>query len=151
MSEKTKQLKEQVMEKIKEMYLKYKEIISYLIFGVLTTVVSLGVYYICVYTFLNPENVVQLQIANIISWVAGVAFAYVTNRKFVFESKEENKLKEAGKFVTSRITTLLMDMAIMFIGVTLCKFNDKIIKLISQVVVIVMNYLLSKIIVFKKK
>ena len=139
------------MEKIKEMYLKYKEIISYLIFGVLTTVVSLGVYYICVYTFLNPENVVQLQIANIISWVAGVAFAYVTNRKFVFESKEENKLKEAGKFVTSRITTLLMDMAIMFIGVTLCNFNDKIIKLISQVVVIVMNYLLSKIIVFKKK
>lgn len=139
------------MEKIKEMYLKYKEIINYLIFGVLTTVVSLGVYYICVYTFLNPENVVQLQIANIISWVAGVAFAYVTNRKFVFESKEENKLKEAGKFVTSRITTLLMDMAIMFIGVTLCKFNDKIIKLISQVVVIVMNYLLSKIIVFKKK
>lgn len=139
------------MEKIKEMYLKYKEIISYLIFGVLTTVVSLGVYYICVYTFLNPENVVQLQIANIISWVAGVAFAYVTNRKFVFESKEENKLKEAGKFVTSRITTLLMDMVIMFIGVTLCKFNDKIIKLISQVVVIVMNYLLSKIIVFKKK
>ena len=139
------------MEKIKEMYLKYKEIINYLIFGVLTTVVSLGVYYICVYTFLNPENVVQLQIANIISWVAGVAFAYVTNRKFVFESKEENKLKEAGKFVTSRITTLLMDMTIMFIGVTLCKFNDKIIKLISQVVVIVMNYLLSKIIVFKKK
>ena len=139
------------MEKIKEMYLKYKEIINYLIFGVLTTVVSLAVYYICVYTFLNPENVVQLQIANIISWVAGVAFAYVTNRKFVFESKEENKLKEAGKFVTSRITTLLMDMVIMFIGVTLCKFNDKIIKLISQVVVIVMNYLLSKIIVFKKK
>ena len=139
------------MEKIKEMYLKYKEIINYLIFGVLTTVVSLAVYYICVYTFLNPENVVQLQIANIISWVAGVAFAYVTNRKFVFESKEENKLKEAGKFVTSRITTLLMDMAIMFIGVTLCKFNDKIIKLISQVVVIVMHYLLSKIIVFKKK
>ena len=139
------------MEKIKEMYLKYKEIINYLIFGVLTTFVSLGVYYICVYTFLNPENVVQLQIANIISWVAGVAFAYVTNRKFVFESKEENKLKGAGKFVTSRITTLLMDMAIMFIGVTLCKFNDKIIKLISQVVVIVMNYLLSKIIVFKKK
>ena len=139
------------MEKIKEMYLKYKEIINYLIFGVLTTVVSLGVYYICVYTFLNPENVVQLQIANIISWVAGVAFAYVTNRKFVFESKEKNKIKEASKFVTSRITTLLMDMAIMFIGVTLCKFNDKIIKLISQVVVIVMNYLLSKIIVFKKR
>ena len=80
----------------------------------------------------------------------GVAFADVTNRKFVFESNEKNKIKEASKFVTSRIATLLMDMAIMFIGVTLLKFNDKIIKLVSQVVVIIANYLLSKIIVFNK-
>ena len=138
------------MDKIKELYLKYKEIVNYLIFGVLTTVISLVTYYICVYTFLNPEQAVQLQIANVISWVLGVAFAYVTNRKFVFESNEKNKIKEASKFVTSRIATLLMDMAIMFTGVTLLKFNDKIIKLVSQVVVIIANYLLSKIIVFNK-
>ena len=138
------------MDKIKELYLKYKEIINYLIFGVLTTVISLVTYYICVYTFLNPEEAVQLQIANVISWILGVAFAYVTNRKFVFESNEKNKLKEASKFVTSRIATLLMDMAIMFIGVTALKFNDKIMKLVSQVVVIIANYLLSKIIVFNK-
>ena len=138
------------MDKIKGLYVKYKEIINYLIFGVLTTVISLVTYYICVYTFLNPEEPVQLQIANVISWIFGVAFAYVTNRKFVFESNEKNKIKEASKFVTSRIATLLMDMAIMFIGVTVLKCNDKIIKLVSQVIVIIANYLLSKIIVFNK-
>ena len=139
------------MDKIKDLYLKYKEIINYLIFGVLTTIVSLVTYYICVYTILDPDNAVQLQIANVISWIISVAFAYITNRKFVFESKEKNKIKEASKFVTSRIATLLMDMVIMYVGVTVLRFNDKIMKLISQVVVIVMNYILSKILVFKKE
>lgn len=138
------------MNKIKELYLKYKEIVNYLIFGVMTTVVSLATYYICVYTFLNPDNSFQLQIANIISWIVGVVFAYITNRKFVFESQNQKKVKEAGKFIMSRITTLLIDMFIMFLGVTILKLNDKIIKLVSQVIVIVMNYVLSKIIVFKK-
>ena len=62
-----------------------REVIMYLIFGVLTTVVSLVVYYALIFTILNPENAIQLQIANILSWVAGVAFAYVTNRKYEFE------------------------------------------------------------------
>lgn len=136
------------MDKIKNIYIKYKEIINYLIFGVLATIISLVTYYVCVYTILNPENAVQLQIANIISWIASVIFAYFTNRKFVFESKEKNKLKEASKFVTARIATLLMDMLVMFLGVTILKINDKFIKIISQIVVIVSNYLLSKIIVF---
>lgn len=138
------------MKKIKELYLKYKEIISYLIFGVLTTIVSLAVYYISVFTFLNPDNSIQLQIANILSWIAGVAFAYFTNRKYVFESKNENKLKEATKFVSSRITTLLLDMFIMWLGVTILHFSDKLIKLVSQVLVIIGNYVLSKLFVFKK-
>ena len=82
------------MSKIKELYQKYKEIINYLIFGVLTTVVSLVTYYICVFTVLDPDNAIQLQSANVISWIISVAFAYITNRKFVFESKEKNKIKE---------------------------------------------------------
>ncbi len=127
-----------------------KEVIMYLIFGVLTTVVALVVYYGLIYTILNPENAIQLQVANIISWVAGVTFAYITNRKFVFESKEENKLKEISKFVTSRIGTLLLDMLVMFVGVTLLKQNDKIIKIVSQILVIIGNYILSKLFVFKK-
>lgn len=128
-----------------------KEVIMYLIFGVLTTVVSLLVYYGCIYTFLNPENAVQLQIANIISWIAGVAFAYITNRKFVFKSNESNQLKEISKFVTSRLATLFLDMIIMFIGVTCLHGNDKIVKLISQVLVIIGNYIFSKLFVFKKQ
>ena len=74
-----------------KIYQKYKEIILYLIFGVLTTVISLLTYYALVYTILNPDNAWQLQLANIISWIAGVLFAYVTNRKYVFESKNKNK------------------------------------------------------------
>lgn len=138
------------MEKIKELYLKYKEIINYLIVGGLTTLISLIVYYGAVFTFLNPDNAIQLQIANILSWVAGVTFAYFTNRKFVFESKNPNKIKEATKFVGSRISTLLLDMLVMFVGTTVLGFSDKIIKLVSQVLVIVGNYLISKLFVFKK-
>ena len=138
------------MDKIKELFTKYKEVIMYLIFGVLTTVFSLVVYWIVSVTFLNPEDAIQLQIANIISWVAGVSFAYVTNRKYVFESKNENKLKELSSFVGSRVITLIFDMLIMGIGVTMLHFNDKIMKIISQVVVIVSNYIFSKLFVFKK-
>ena len=139
------------MEGIKKIYIKYKEIINYLIVGVLTTIVALAVYYISVFTFLNPENPVQLQIANILSWIAGVTFAYFTNRKYVFESKNENKLQEATKFVSSRIATLFLDMFVMWLGVTVLKFNDKFMKLVSQVLITIGNYILSKLFVFKKK
>ena len=142
-------MKEKISKLIKKVCT--KEVIMYLIFGVLTTIVSLAVYYVLIFTLLNPENAIQLQIANILSWIAGVAFAYITNRKYVFESNEKNKVKELGKFVTSRLVTLVLDMLIMFVGVTLLKGNDKIIKLISQVLVIIGNYVFSKIFVFKKK
>ena len=143
-----------IMEKRKEMielYKKYKEIINYLIFGVLTTVVSLATYYICVFTFLNPENPVELQIANIISWIFAVLFAYITNRKYVFESKEKNLIKEGIKFSGSRLITLFLDMLVMWLGVTVLKFSDTIIKIVSQVLIIIGNYIISKLFVFKKE
>ena len=135
---------------ISRLYKKYKEIINYLIVGGLTTVVSLGTYYACVLTFLDPDDAFQLQVANIISWIAAVTFAYFTNRRFVFESKNQNMLKEATAFFAARIGTLLMDMGIMFVFVTLLGFNDKIMKLVVQVVVTVANYIFSKFLVFKK-
>jgi len=140
-----------MLEKIKGLYIKYKELINYLIVGVLTTVVSLGTYYGCVLTFLDPQSAVQLQIANILSWIAAVTFAYFTNRKYVFESTNHNMLQEAVKFYASRLSTLAMDMAIMFIGVTWLGFSDKIMKLVVQVVVTIANYVISKFLVFKKK
>lgn len=138
------------MQKIIELFNKYKEIIMYLIFGVLTTVVSLVTYYALTLTILNPEKAIQLQLANIISWIVSVAFAYVTNRKFVFESKSEDIVKEATSFVGGRVLTLLLDMAIMFIFVTFLHLNDKIFKIVSQVLVIVTNYVISKLFVFKE-
>ncbi len=135
---------------IKTLYLNHKEIVNYLIVGVLTTLISLAVYYFCVSTFLNPRNAFQLQAANVISWIISVLFAYFTNRKYVFESKNPHILKEASAFFLARVSTLLMDMGIMFLCVTLMGMNDKIAKLISQVVVIVSNYVFSKLFVFKK-
>ena len=141
------------MEKVKELIKKVctKEVILYVVFGVLTTVVSLVTYYICVGTFLNAENAIQLQIANIVSWIVSVAFAFVTNRKYVFKSKNDKVAKEACSFVSSRVLTLLMDMGIMFLTVTVLKMNDKIAKLISQVVITIANYVFSKLFVFKKQ
>lgn len=137
------------MKKLIEIYKKNKEIINYIIVGGLTTVVSLAAYYGCVFTFLNPRSAVQLQVANVISWVAAVTFAYFTNRIFVFESKSKRVVKEAFSFYISRLATLLLDMAFMFISVTVIGINDKIAKLIVQVLVMVTNYILSKFIVFK--
>lgn len=139
------------MKKIKELYYKYEEIISYLIVGGLTTVVSLATYYLLVYTILNPKEAVELQIANIISWIASVTFAYFTNRKYVFKTKDKISFKEVINFYLSRVSTLLLDMLMMYVFVSVLKFDDKVIKLIVQVIVIVLNYILSKFIVFKKK
>ena len=129
----------------------YREIFRYLIVGGLTTVVSLGVYYGLTWTVLDPNNGVQLQIANIVSWIAAVTFAYFANRKYVFRSENKNILQEAAAFFAARIGTLLMDMGIMFVFVTLLGFDDRIMKLVVQVVVTVANYVFSKLMVFRKK
>ena len=143
-----------MIKKIKELYIKYQEIINYLIFGILTTLVNLITKYILLFTILNPTNGFQLQIAIIISWIAGVLFAYFTNRKFVFESKNENKLKEFISFVVARIATLLLEMFIMWFFVTLLKLNSDlyvvIFTLVAQVAVVIGNYIFSKLFVFKK-
>lgn len=127
---------------------KHKEKTLYLVFGFLTTLISLIVYYSVTNTILNPNKSIELQIANILSWVFGFLFAYYTNRKYVFNSKNERE-KEFIKFLASRIFTLLLDMFIMYIFVTLLKYDNAVFKIISQVIVIVTNYILSKIIVFK--
>ena len=136
---------------MKKIYNQYKEIINYLIVGVLTTIVSLAVYYGCVLTILDPHGPIQLQIANVVSWVAAVTFAYFTNRKYVFESHEPDMLKEGSAFFASRVGTLLMDMGTMFLLVTVMGMSDKIAKLIVQVIVTVGNYLFSKLLVFRKQ
>lgn len=135
---------------IKKLYVKYREMINYLVVGILTTVVSLFVYYFSVLTFFNPMKAIQLQVANIISWIAAVTFAYFANRKYVFQSSNNRLLKEVISFYGSRVITLAMDMACMFLMVTLIGINDKVAKLIVQIIVTIGNYILSKFFVFKK-
>ncbi len=134
-----------------EIYRKHQEGINYLFFGVLTTVLSLASYYALTMTVLDANNPLQLQIANVLSWIVGVLFAYVTNRLYVFRSKSKEILQEFCKFLMSRVSTLLLDMAIMFIFVTLLHYDNQWMKLVSQVAVIISNYVLSKLLVFKKK
>lgn len=135
--------------KIIKLIKKYREQISYVIVGGLTTVVSLLSYYIST-LFLDANIPFELQCANVISWVCAVSFAFITNRKIVFRS-DNNPLLESVKFVASRLFTLLVDMGCMALFVTLLNINDKISKLIVQVIVFVLNYVLSKLVVFVKK
>lgn len=143
------------MNKIKELYLKHKEIINYLIFGALTTVVNLIAKYILLFTILDAINAFELQLSVIISWFVACTFAYITNRIWVFESKSKEIVKEITKFFTSRFTTLGLEMLIMFIFVTVLGLNSDIWvivwTLVAQIVVIVVNYILSKLLVFKGK
>lgn len=135
--------------KLIRLYRKYKEIINYIIVGGLTTIVSLASYYICIIFFLDPQNPIQLQIANIISWISAVTFAYVTNRIFVFESKDQRIIREATSFFIARVSTLLIDMASMFLMVSVFHMNDKIAKIIVQFIIMVLNYVFSKLFVFR--
>ena len=146
--------KDKTFKKYSKLYKKHEEIINYIIIGGLTTLISLIVKYGLLFTILDAKNAIQLQIAVVVSWIVAVIFAYITNRIFVFKSKSKEILKEIVKFFGSRIATLLLDALIMWFFVTLLKLNSNlqvvIITLVSQVLVIVANYILSKIFVFKK-
>lgn len=138
------------MENIINLYKKNKEVINYLIFGFLTTGINFFAYFILTSTLLDASNSLELQVANIIAWIVAVIFAYMTNRKYVFDSKSKNKTRELISFFMARLVTLVIDMVIMYLGVNILIFNDKLVKIISQVIVILGNYVLSKIFVFKK-
>lgn len=145
------------MKKILDLYKKYEEIVNYIIVGGCTTVVSLATKWGLLFTVLDAKIGLQLQIANILSWVVAVTFAYVTNRIFVFKSKSRRnkKLEEMAKFYGSRVFTLILEMAIMWFFVTLLHLNSNlwviVWTLVCQVLVTVLNYIISKFLVFIKK
>lgn len=119
-------------------------------FGVLTTVVNYILYFLL--RRVLPFNTVI--IANGIAWVGAVLFAYFTNRKWVFESKAQNKgeiVKEIAQFFSARLLSGLLDMALMWIFVDMLTFNEVIIKTVSSIIVIVFNYIASKFIIFRDK
>lgn len=121
-----------------------KETFLYLIFGLFTTLINILTYKILVNLNINYI------IANIIAWIISVIFAFITNKYIVFDNKTSNFIKEFLKFVISRLGTGLFDILFMFITISLLNFDDFIMKIISNIVVIILNYILSKFIVFKK-
>ena len=135
-------------------YHKNEELWNYLIAGGLATLINILVKWLLLFTVLDSENAFQLQVAVIISWIVAFIFAYFTNRIFVFKSKNK-KVNEFFKFLLSRITTLVMEMVLMWFFITLLDLSSNvwviIITLIVQVLVIVFNYIFSKVFVFKEK
>ncbi|MBQ8298966.1 MAG: GtrA family protein [Clostridia bacterium] len=133
---------------MKELIKKYRGIISYLFFGVCSTLINIITYYLAAH-ILELSTIVS----TVIAWIVAVIFAYITNKIWVFECKSwklEVLIKEATSFFACRILTGLLDVIIMTVFVDVLLFNDMLIKIISNVIVIILNYIASKLIVFKK-
>lgn len=138
-----------MIQKILLLVKKYWDIITYLIFGVLTTVVNYMVY-LPAYNFLG----LSASVSNMLSWAVAVAFAYLTNKPFVFKSHDWSRktvIPELTKFVSCRIASGAMETIILLLAVDLLGWNGNIWKLVTQVMVVILNYVFSKLIVFRKK
>ena len=136
------------MHKILSLIRQYYDILAYLFFGVLTTAVNYLVYLPC-YNLLH----LSASLSNVIAWVAAVAFAYLTNKPFVFKSHDwsaKTVVPELSKFVGSRVLSGALETAIIFVTVDMLFWNGNIMKLVTSVLVVVLNYVASKLIVFKK-
>ncbi|MGN0606438.1 MAG: GtrA family protein [Oscillospiraceae bacterium] len=145
--------------KIKELYKKYEDMVLYIIFGVLTTIVSYASYFIA-------RIAMPVATANIISWICAVTFAFITNKKYVFKSKTDTAkawITEAMSFYAARLLTGLVETVIMALcadkyseffcslfGVTQT-VNEIIFKIIANVIILIMNYVISKLVIFRKK
>lgn len=136
-------------EKIKLLMAKYWDVLTYLFFGVLTTVVNYLVY-LPVYNLLG----VSAALSNAVAWVAAVAFAYLTNKPFVFKSHDwsaKTVIPELTKFVSCRVASGAAETLILLVTVDILNWDGNIWKLITSVLVVVLNYFASKFLVFRSK
>ena len=138
-----------MIQNLRSIIVKYWDILTYLVFGVLTTVVNYAVY-LPVYNFCG----ISAAVSNMIAWVVAVAFAFLTNKPFVFHSHDwsaQTVLPELTKFVSCRIASGALETVILFLSVDCMNWNGNIWKLVTQVLVIIINYVGSKLLVFRKK
>ena len=138
-----------LIDKGKKIYLKYKSQILYLFFGGLSTLLNIVIFFI-----FNTLIKIDYQTSNVIAWIIVVIFAYITNKIWVFESKKETKselLKETVSFFGSRLLTLGIEFILLYLFVEKFNILELVSKIIINIVVIVLNYVLSKLFVFKKK
>ena len=136
------------MEKLKQLWKKHKELILYVFFGGCTTLINIISYFAC-------RELMYLPVvpADVLAWLVSVIFAYVTNKLFVFESKSWRLmlvLKEGAAFLAARVFSLGVDVAILYVTVTVLGWWELPMKVLANVVVIVINYIFSKWIIFRK-
>lgn len=137
------------MKQMIELLKKYKSFIAYAVFGVFTTIVNIITYNVCYYN-LEMSNT----LSNIVAWVLAVTFAYLTNKVWVFDSKSwdwQILRKEVPAFISCRLATGVMDLIIMFVCVDILGWHAMLMKLLSNVMVIILNYVFSKLVIFKKR
>ena len=137
-----------MLDKIKSLICRHYDVLAYLFFGVMTTVVNYLVYLPC-YNLLN----LGAAVSNVIAWVAAVAFAFLTNKPFVFKSHDWSAAvlwPELTKFVGCRVGSGLAETAIIFVAVDLLQGNGNLWKLVTSVLVVILNYFASKLLVFRK-
>ena len=133
---------------LKKLWIKYKEYILYLIFGGLTTLVSWGSFYVCAH-WLQAGTI----LSNIISWICAVAAAYITNRKWVFESRAQGLsavVKEILRFTGARLLTLIIETVLLWLSVDVWNLNDMLMKIIISTIIVVLNYVFSRFMVFHR-
>ncbi|MDO5305229.1 MAG: GtrA family protein [bacterium] len=128
-----------------KLYYKYREAINYLFWGFASFLFNMGMFYL-----LNRVCGINALTANIAAWILCVIFVYITNRLFVFESKNEKILIEFLRFMSARVGTLLLEEFILFAGITVLRKDELIVKLTGQIFVIGSNYVLSKLWIFRK-
>ncbi len=137
------------MKLLKKLVKKHKSFIMYGIFGVLTTLVNMVVFHVC-YHRAGIGNI----LSNVFAWILAVTFAYVTNKIWVFDSKSFRwsvLKREVIAFLSCRLISLVLDLAIMYVCVDVMKWHPDLMKAASNVLVIIVNYIFSKLIIFKKR
>lgn len=138
-----------MFQKLKALLLRYYDALAYLFFGVLTTVVNYGVYLPC-YNLLG----LSAAVSNAVAWVLAVAFAFLTNKPFVFKSRDwsaKTVLPELGKFVSCRLLSGVLETVIILVTVDWLLWDGNWMKLFTNILVVIANYFGSKLLVFKKK
>lgn len=134
---------------MKKLWLKYKSFVLYVIFGVFTTIVNIVCYRLC-----KEIGGKSTFFSNTFAWIMAVLFAYLTNRKWVFGSeahKFHEIVREIGTFFGCRLATGILDMIFMIVSVDILHGNDTLMKVISNIIVILLNYMFSKIVIFRKR
>lgn len=134
---------------MRKLFERYRDVIPYLFFGVCTTFMNIAVYWICAHLFS-----MGVMASTIFAWIAAVLFAYITNRKWVFHSEVKGVtaiLRETVAFFGCRLATGILDWIMMFILVDCLHLNDLAIKILANIMVIILNYVASKIVIFRKQ